>query len=376
MGERSRTRALVVGHALARRAMPRRAAGAGRILVAHNLLLGDTIMLTPLVAKLRAAHPRAEIAMLASPAAVPLYAGRPYGVRALPFSPADAATTRALLREAPFDLAIVAGDNRYSWLAAAMGARRIVAHDGARHWRREWFVDERRPYATAPCAWGDMVAALADGPEPAPFARGDWPAPPAAALALPAAPYAVLHVGASTPLKQWLPERWRALAHALQARGLGIAWSGGRGEETLVAACDPEGRHESFAGRLDLPQLWRLFAGASVVVSPDTGAAHLARAAFAPTVVLFGPGSAEVVGPGRFWRNVPWRAVGAETFHCRDQQVLFGRRVEWVRRCGRSVRECAGPECMRAIGIQDVVRAVETLQDQGTRSTPEGSRNT
>ena len=29
-----------------------------RILIAHHLLLGDTLMLTPLLAKLRASHPR------------------------------------------------------------------------------------------------------------------------------------------------------------------------------------------------------------------------------------------------------------------------------------------------------------------------------
>jgi ADP-heptose:LPS heptosyltransferase len=377
MGERFRTRALVVGRALARRAMPRRGDGAiRRVLVAHNLLLGDTVMLTPLVAKLRAAHPDAEITLLATPSAVPLYAGRPYGVRALPFAPASSATTRALLREPPQDLAIVAGDNRYSWLAAAMGAPHIVAHDGARNWRRDWFVDERRAYASTPGAWGDMVAALVDGPEPAPYARGDWPAPPAAPFALPASPYAVLHVGASTPLKRWEPARWRELALALAARGLRVAWSAGRGEEALVAACDPEARFESFAGRLDLAQLWRLFAHASLVVSPDTGAAHVARAAWAPTVVLFGPGSSTVVGAGRFWRDTPWRAVTVEPFPCRDQQVLFGRHVEWVRRCGRSTRECAEPRCMQAIGIREVLAAVDSLQAGGTPPALEGSRNT
>src|SRR5689334_13182088 len=121
MGERTRTRALVIPRAIAARLGPRKAAGdVRRILVAHNLLLGDTIMLTPLVAKLRETHPDADIALLAAPAFAPLFASHPYGVRALPFSPSRSQTTRALLAEAPFDLAVVPGDNRYSWLAAAM----------------------------------------------------------------------------------------------------------------------------------------------------------------------------------------------------------------------------------------------------------------
>src|SRR5260370_33419463 len=100
------------------------------------------MMLTPLVAKLAANHPAAEVTLLASPAIVPLYAKRPYGVRALPFTPHDASTTRALLKEAPFDLAVVVGDNRYSRLATAMRARHILPHAGAVPWTREIFVDE------------------------------------------------------------------------------------------------------------------------------------------------------------------------------------------------------------------------------------------
>ena len=100
MGERFRTRALVVPRALVRR-FTRAAAGGEprRILVAHNLLLGDTLMLTPLLAKLRERYPEAGITLLAAPSAVPLYEKRPFGVRALPFRPADSATTEALLRE-------------------------------------------------------------------------------------------------------------------------------------------------------------------------------------------------------------------------------------------------------------------------------------
>jgi len=361
VGERFNTRALVVSHALAgsfsRRA---RHAGAERILVAHNLLLGDTLMLTPLLAKLHANHRDAAITLLAAPAIVPLYQRRPYGVEALPFSPSDSAATRALLAQAPFDIAYVVGDNRYSWLAAAMRARHIVAHSGDR-WAKDVFVDEHRDYAAKPAAWGDMVAELAEGMPAPPYARGDWSAPDAQPFELPKKPYAVLHVGASTPLKHWLPQRWRDLAARLEARGLGIAWSAGPGEKSIVNECDPGQRHPSFAGRLTLPQLWRLLDNAALLVSPDTGVAHLGRVAFTPTVTLFGPGSAVICGNGEFWRGTPWRAVTVDPFECRDQQVLFRRRIEWVRRCGRTPSECAEPRCMHAIGVEAVMQAVQGL---------------
>jgi ADP-heptose:LPS heptosyltransferase len=355
---------MVVSRAIASRLKARAApAEPRRILVAHNLLLGDTFMLTPLIAKLRAAHPAAAVTLLAAPAAVPLYEHRPYGVRALPFRPADASTTRALLAGEPYDLAYVIGDNRYSWLAAAMGAPHVVAHAGDRPATKDWFVDEKRAYATSPSAWGDMVANLVDGPAPRPYARGDWVAPSFGPFAAPQTPYAVLHVGGSTPLKHWLPERWGALASALQDRGLAIAWSAGRGEEGLVAAADPEGRHASFAGKLDLPQLWHLVAGSRLLVSPDTGVAHLGRVSWTPTITLFGPGSAVLAGAGDFWRDTPWRAVGRDPFPCRDQRLLFRRQIDWVRRCGRTLDECPAPRCMHAIDVAEVMsNAVELSQ--------------
>jgi ADP-heptose:LPS heptosyltransferase len=362
MGERTRTRALVVSHAIAARLRPAPHRGpVRRVLVAHNLLLGDTLMLTPLLAKLRRVHPDSDIALLAAPAFVPLYQARPYGVRALPFSPSRSETTRALLEEAPFDFAIVAGDNRYSWLAAAMRARHVLAHAGPRPLTQEWFVDEKRGYGDTPGAWGDLMAALVAGDPPPPFARGDWAAPEAAPFEAPSRPYAVLHVGASTPLKHWPADRWLALAQALEARGLEIAWSGGRGEEAFVEACDPQRRYRSYAGQLNLAQMWHLVAGAALLVCPDTGIAHLGRAAWAPTVAIFGPGSPSLAGPGEFWRDVPWVSVAEEPFPCRDQQYLFGREVAWVRRCARTTKECAEPLCMKAVPTQRVLAAAEGL---------------
>jgi len=364
VGERFATRASVVSRALGRRllarGLPEAPKDPRRILVAHHLLLGDTIMLSPLLAKLRANHPDARIAMTVPKAFAPLYAAKPWGVDALPFSPREAASARALFDEGPFDLAVVPGDNRQGWLAAAMGARHIVAHTGDRPASKSWLVDDERDYG-GPGAWGDLVADLVGGREPEPFAKGDWPAPPAAPADRPRSPYAVLHVGASTVLKQWAPDRWAALADALAKRDLAVVWSAGRGEEPIVERCDPGHRHASIAGRLDLAQLWHLLAGAALLVSPDTGVAHLGRTTFTPTVTLFGPGSALICGPGRFWRNTPGRAVTVDPFPCRDQAILFRRELAWVRRCGRSASQCAEPKCMQAIGVDAVLAAADDL---------------
>jgi ADP-heptose:LPS heptosyltransferase len=338
------------------RAMP---ADPRRILVAHHLLLGDTIMLTPLLAKLREQHPRAEIAMTVPRAYAPLYEARPYGVRALPWDPRRPAPH--LYDEAPFDLAYVPGDNRYAWLAAAMRARWIVAFAGDRPMTKNWPIDALVPYSATPGAWGDLVARLVDGPPPRAYSTRDWPVPACPPFALPASAYAVLHVGASSPLKRWDPLRWRALAAALVARGVEPVWSAGMDEQAIVEACDPDARHASFAGRLDLAQLLHLLAHARLLVAPDTGVAHLGRVAGVPTVALFGPGSAVVCGAGDFWRDMPYRAVTVDPFPCRDQTILFKRDIEWVRRCGRSVAQCPAHRCMSAIEPDAVHAAIDTV---------------
>lgn len=332
-----------------------------RILVAHHLFLGDTLMLTPLLAKIRARWPEAELAMTVPAAFLPLYAKGPYRVRVLAFEPKDPATLRALWREAGFDLALVPGDNRFSWLAAAMGARWIVAFAGDRPGYKSWPVDELRDYPAVPTAWGDAVAGLIDGDEPRPYSPADWPAPAAAAFAPPAAPYAVLHVGASSSLKLWPPGRWMALAQKLEQAGLRIVWSGGRGEQRIVESIDPLQAYFSYAGRLDLAQLWHLLAGAALLVCPDTGIAHLGRIVGTRTLTLFGPGSATICGRGRFWRNAPYLGLGAEPFECRNQHVLFKREIAWVERCGRSTRECPHPRCMDRLDLDGVLRQARAL---------------
>jgi ADP-heptose:LPS heptosyltransferase len=332
-----------------------------RILVAHHLLTGDVLMLTPLLAKLRQQHPDADIALTVRRSVAPLYSGRPYGVRTLVYEPRERATLAAIFNEPGFDLACVPGDNRYSWLAAAAGARWIVAFAGDRPRYKSWPVDEERAYPDSPAAWGDMTAALADGPPPRAYRPADWPAPACAAFDAPARRYAVLHVEASTPLKHWEEAKWLELARALAARGLTPIWSAGPHGAPLIQGIDPKGHHLALGHRLDLAQLWHLVAGAALLVTLDTSVMHLGRLTGTPTVALFGPSSAALFGPGEFFRNMPCRAVTIEDFPCRDQNRLFKREITWVRRCQRTTAECPAPRCMHAIEVEAVVRAAAEL---------------
>jgi hypothetical protein len=58
-----------------------------------------------------------------------------------------------------------------------MGARWIVAFSGDRPGYKSWPVDELRDYPATPGTWFDITTTLVDGPAPAPFRTGLWPAP-------------------------------------------------------------------------------------------------------------------------------------------------------------------------------------------------------
>ena len=333
-----------------------------RILVAHNLLLGDTIMLAPLLKKLRTRFPQAQIVMTCKPALVPLFASAPYDVKAMAFDPRDVTAFVALSRLRGFDLALLPADNRLSWMARALDSRWIVAFEGDRPAYKNWLVDEFRKFPDHTMALGDLLARqLVDGPAPAPYTPSEWPAPMAESFPLPASPYCVLHVGAGSPLRYWEPEKWRSLIAYFESRQIRPILSAGPGEAALITQIDPQARCLSFAGTLSLAQMWRLLAGAAIVVCPDTGVGHLARLAGVPVVVLFGPGSSTLFSGGEFWRNVPERKVTIPNFHCRDENLLFRRYLPWAEHCGRSTRQCASPRCMQALSVEMVSKAAAEL---------------
>lgn len=359
---RAANRIAALGAAALRTLFARRAGRRPRqpekLLVLHELLLGDTLMLAPLLAALRTRYPQAALYVSANPAYAPLFAGRPYGAIALPYSERAAGALANLEPARGADIALLPGENRYAVTARALGARWVVGLAGGAGGWRDRLLDERVPLPRAPRNLSEIFASLA-GLEATPAYRAsDWPAPPCTVFERPAQPYSVLHVGASTPLKCWPAASWRALAERLAAQGHCIVWSAGPGEEQLVQAIDPEGRHRSLAGRLDTAQLWHLVAGASLLVSVDTGIAHLAKLTGTRTLCLYGPGSAALVGRGAFWRDAPFEEITVPDFPCRDQRILFRREICWVRRCGRGPRECPRPRCMEAIGVEGVLQVV------------------
>lgn len=119
-------------------------------------------------------------------------------------------------------------------------------------------------------------------------------------------PYVVVHPGASVPARGVPVDAARGLVARLAAGRCPVVVTGGPGDEALAAAvAGPGGRGVLVAaGRTTLAELAGLLEGAAVVVTGNTGPAHLAAAVGTPVVSVFAP----VVAVER-WR--PWAVPGA-----------------------------------------------------------------
>ncbi|MET7683434.1 glycosyltransferase family 9 protein [Streptomyces sp. NPDC005423] len=266
-----------------------------RLLVLRALGLGDLLTAVPALRGIRRAFPAHEI-VLAMPAAL----GE--------LVPAVGAVDTVLAAEAPGravpslagwagpapDIAIdLHGNGPESRDAlAALAPRRLLAHaqpgpPPARPpvWRAE--EHERHRWCSFLAAYGitadpgDLRLPPPEGPSPAPGA-------------------VVVHPGAQSASRRWPAERYSALIRRLRAAGHRVVVTGGPREDALVldvAAYAELPRQDVLRGGLPPGRLSALIAYAPLLVSGDTGVAHLAVAHATPSVTLFGPVSPRRWGP-------------------------------------------------------------------------------
>lgn len=140
--------------------------------------------------------------------------------------------------------------------------------------------------------WARLVNTLgldAD-PEDVGIAVPESPAPVSGA--------AVVHVGAFYGSREWPEERFAAVAQSLAREGHRVVFTGGASEaDRARRIAERAGTGEVLAGAIDLTEFAAVVADAEVLVTVDTGAAHLASAYGIPSVVIFGPAPPEAWGP-------------------------------------------------------------------------------
>ncbi len=292
-----------------------------RLLFIRTDRLGETLLNLPAVAALRAALPQATLTLLVHPDLESLLASAPGVDRVLACAQgarqtwwARACRLGAVLRRYRFDIAVVSNPMRELHLAVWLaGIPRRVGY--SRKWGRlltHRLEDRKALGERHEVEYNlDLVRALG-----LPTGASHRPWPPfereqAEVCSLlegqgvrGAQPFLAVHPWASNRLKEWPMDRYRVvIREAAERFGLGVAVIGGAEETSRAAAELPAGLPiANLVGRLSLRQLAALLQRTRLLISNDSGPAHLAAAVGTPTVVLFGTAQAPA-GPHRWG---PW----------------------------------------------------------------------
>jgi ADP-heptose:LPS heptosyltransferase len=106
---------------------------------------------------------------------------------------------------------------------------------------------------------------------------------------LPEQPFVVIHAGASDIRRRWPPEKFAAIADALNKQNYRVVLSGTEKESSIVNEVIKymQTNPTNLCGKISLKAFTGLLAKATLVISNDTGPLHLANAVGAKTVGIF-----------------------------------------------------------------------------------------
>lgn len=270
-----------------------------RVVVLRALGLGDLLTAVPALRALGRAQPSAHITLVgpAGPASL-LPAGLVDEVRhSAPLTPLDPDLAFP-------DLAVnLHGRGPQSTrLLQELRPRSLVAYGVSATWRADEHEVSR---------WCRL---LSEAGMPANPTELDLPVPDR-----PTVLGAVLvHPGAAQESRRWPVERWAEVARELQREAF-VLVTGSESERPLAqAVVDAAGLPPGacVAGDTDLLGLAALVGAARLLVSVDTGVAHLATALRTPSVVLFGPTPPQLWGPpaDRPQHRVLWAGRTGDNF--------------------------------------------------------------
>lgn len=156
-------------------------------------------------------------------------------------------------------------------------------------------------------------------------------------------PFFVIVARARWATKMWKDDGFAELAKMLMdKKGLKAVFAGSPSDrEGLDRLAKAAGKGAvNMAGETDLKELFELFRMARFAVTVDSGPMHIAAAAGAKTVALFGP-------------TAPWRTGPYGKGH------VIVRKGLSCSPCFK--RQCKEPRCMSDITVEDVLDAVEKL---------------
>lgn len=274
--------------------------------------LGDVVMVLPLVRHLRRQWPSTRLTWICGKAVLPLLSGlAEEGIELLPIEKPRAVTDYLRLRRdwsaRSWDVLLcLQASWRANWLYPCLQAKRKIGFgaDRAKDLHR-FFVGEGLPPAAPHLVGGFLQFAEALG-LPAPSAV-EWGLPvapearSAVAPLLPRRPFVAINACTSKPERDAPPSLYAEVAlHLDRIHNLDTVLIGGPSErERAVAAAVVAGAPQvvNLVGRTRLPEMVALLESSRMLVSPDTGAVHIANALGRPVVGLYAVAPADRTGP-------------------------------------------------------------------------------
>lgn len=185
--------------------------------------------------------------------------------------------------------------------------------------------------------------------------RIDWPERKQAIAA--GEPYAVINPGSNEPGRRWPFASYVAVAEKLLAMGWHVVFVGTRDERWDAALLDDIANRSGvsdMSGRTTLPELMDIMNNAGLVISNDTGPAHLSIALGTPTLVI--------VGGGHFTSFVPYPAHVCPPNAKFIYQIMECYHCFW--RCHKRSSKFEVFPCVAAISVTDVWPLCESLIDE------------
>lgn len=163
-------------------------------------------------------------------------------------------------------------------------------------------------------------------------------------------PYAIMNFGANEPGRRWKFENFLAVAQVLSQRGLTVAFVGGPAEAGYKHRLGGTG-FVDLIGTTTLDELLDLLRHAALVVTSETGPAHLAVALAAPTV--------SILGGGQFGGWMPFPPEASPP----SQRVVYHRMPCYfcLWNCTQPHRRGEAYPCVDAVAIDDVLKAANEL---------------
>ena len=282
------------------------------IAVVRFSALGDVSLVIPAVRALQKTFPNANITWITSPLAFSLLHGLEgvsFAVYDKPRSLADYRAFYQTFSKRSFDVVLAMQANlRINLLYPALHASLKIGFDRTRAREGQWlFCNRKIPFANSHLADSFLAFAAQLGAD---ISQPDFSLPIGETehvwareqLQKLPRPLIAIHPFASKQERNWIFERYaEVLNTTVSQRNAGIVLTGGNAHSEMdfcsrLAAIAPD-HTLNLCGLTTPKQLAAVLAQADVLVAPDTGAVHIARAMNTPVVGLYAVASPALSGP-------------------------------------------------------------------------------